>query len=79
MEERQTRFDQITASPEALAAFLGSLPTLSGPWDDDFHREFCDACPFQDCPPVCPHEAERSSPLWWLTQEVQTDGKGAVR
>lgn len=29
-----TNFEKITASPEALAAFLSSLPVLSGPWDE---------------------------------------------
>lgn len=33
-------FERITASPEALGDFLGALPILSGPWDDDFHRVF---------------------------------------
>ena len=37
-------FERITASPEALGDFLGALPILSGPWDDDFHRVFCDSC-----------------------------------
>lgn len=27
-------FERITASPEALGAFLASLPVLQGPWDD---------------------------------------------
>ena len=41
----QTNFDRITASPEVLAAFLASLPCLDAPWDDAFHRVFCDNCP----------------------------------
>ena len=63
----KTNFDRITASPEALASFLASLPCLDAPWDDDFHRIFCDNCPMEDCPKVCPHEAERNSPAWWLS------------
>lgn len=64
-------FEQITASLEALAAFLASLPTLSGPWDDTFHRAFCDNCPAEDCDAApCPHQAERDNPAWWLAQEV---------
>ena len=55
----QTNFDRITASPEVLAAFLASLPCLDAPWDDAFHRVFCD-----------PHEAERNSPAWWLKLEA---------
>ena len=31
-------FERITASPEALGDFLGALPILSGPWDDDLAR-----------------------------------------
>ncbi|MEG2176992.1 MAG: hypothetical protein RRY97_08985 [Oscillibacter sp.] len=67
-----TEFQRITASPEALAAFLGSLSVLSGPWDDAFQRAFCDNCPAEDCDAVpCPHQAERDNPAWWLAQEVQ--------
>lgn len=42
-------FERITASPEALGDFLGALPILSGPWDDDFHRVFCDSCDAENC------------------------------
>ena len=73
----KTNCDRITASPEALAAFLASLPCLDTPWDDAFHREFCDKCEAEDCD-SCPHEAERNSPAWWLGLEVQTDGKCQV-
>ena len=71
----QTNFDRITASPEVLAAFLASLPCLDAPWDDAFHRVFCDNCPTTDCPQVCPHEAERNSPAWWLKLEGIESGK----
>lgn len=27
-------YQSITASPEALAAFLGSIPAIETPWDD---------------------------------------------
>ena len=37
-------FEKITASPAVLGAFLGSLPCLEGPWDNAFHRAFCDKC-----------------------------------
>ena len=53
----KTNFDRITASPEALASFLASLPCLDAPWDDDFHRIFCDNCPMEYCPKVCPRGA----------------------
>ena len=70
-----TEFERITASPAILGAFLGSLPCLEGPWDDAFHRFFCDNCQTTDCPQVCPHEAERNSPAWWLELEVQANGE----
>ena len=37
-------FQSITASPEALAAFLGSIPAIETPWDDAFHRLCCSSC-----------------------------------
>ena len=70
----ETNFEKITASPAALADFLGSLPTLSGPWDDSFHRAFCDACPAENCDAEnCPHNAERDNPLWWLGLAAEAD------
>ena len=30
-------YQSITASPEALAAFLGSIPAIETPWDGAFH------------------------------------------
>lgn len=63
----KTNFEKITESPETLAAFLGGLPALSGPWDDAFHRAFCDECDAENCDAEnCPHRAERDNPLWWL-------------
>ena len=58
----KTNFDRITASPEALASFLASLPCLDAPWDDDFHRIFCDNCPMEDCPKVCPARSGAEQP-----------------
>ena len=49
-----TEFEKITASPAVLGAFLGSLPCLEGPWDNAFHRAFCDKCKAEDCD-ACPH------------------------
>lgn len=64
-------FERITASPEVLADFLGSLPLLKGPWDDDFHRTFCDSCPSDNCDGEnCPHQAERNNPAWWLKRDA---------
>ena len=57
-------FENITASPEALAKFLCSLPVLSSPWDTAFYRMFCDTCAAEECNDC--HKAERSNPLWWL-------------
>lgn len=68
-----TEFERITASPAILGEFLGTLPCLEGPWDDAFHREFCDKCEAENCD-ACPHEAERNSPTWWLKQEVVDGG-----
>lgn len=63
-------FERITASLEALGDFLGALPILSGPWDDDFHRVFCDSCDAENCDAEnCAHQAERNSPTWWLKRE----------
>ncbi len=73
-----TNFDKITASPEALADFLASLPCLQGPWDDAFQAAFCADCPAENCDAEnCHHQAERNSPAWWLAQ-IYT-GSGPVR
>lgn len=42
-------FQSITASPEALAAFLGSIPAIETPWDDAFRRIYCSSCSAEDC------------------------------
>ena len=42
-------YQSITASPEALAAFLGSIPAIETPWDDAFHRLYCSSCSATDC------------------------------
>lgn len=64
-------FERITASLEALADFLAALPVLSGPWDDDFNRTFCDSCPSENCDAEnCPHQAERNNPAWWLKRNT---------
>lgn len=57
-------FQKITESPEALADFLRRLPVLTAPWDEAFHRAYCDNCPAEDCD-GCDHP-ERSNPLWYL-------------
>jgi len=65
-----SNFEKITASPETLGAFLASLPIATGPWDEQFHRQFCDSCKREHCEMQgCPHENVRNNPTWWLTQE----------
>ena len=57
-------FEKITASPESLAALLGSIPAIETPWDKAFHRLYCSSCSAADCD-AC-RRPERDSPLWWL-------------
>lgn len=67
-----TNFEKITASPEALGEFLGSIETLTSPWERTFCRMFCDDCPAENCDAEnCHHMAERDNPLWWLRQETE--------
>ena len=74
-EAGRSNFEKITASPEALADFLSALPLLGGPWDDSFHRAFCDDCPAENCGAEnCPHNAERDNPLWWLRLAAEEAG-----
>ena len=54
-------YQSITASPEALAAFLGSIPAIETPWDDAFHRLYCSSCAASDCDDC--RRPERDSPL----------------
>ena len=65
-----TNYERITATPEALGAFLEALPIASGPWDVEFHRTFCKDCTAANCDGGnCPHNAQRNNPLWWLMQD----------
>lgn len=57
-------FEAITASPAALATFLGALPILTAPWDDEFHIRFCAECKREDCTDC--KRPERNNPEWWL-------------
>ena len=59
-------FDRITASPQALADFLQAISAINTPWDDAFHRIYCDHCAAENCD-NCPNEALRGSALWYLT------------
>ena len=65
-----TNFEKITASPEALGEFLAVLPIATGPWDECFHRTFCDSCTVENCNAEnCPHQDKRNNPTWWLGRE----------
>ena len=69
-------FQRITASREALAAFLGTIPAIETPWDDAFHRIYCSSCSAADCDDC--RRPERDSPLWWLglpAYYTKTDNK----
>ena len=67
-----TNFEKITASPEALGEFFAALPVATGPWDEEFHRVFCDSCERENCDEGrCPHQDKRYNPLWWLNQAVE--------
>lgn len=71
LEKGATYFNQITASAEALGAFLASIPVLDAPWDRVFQRTYCSDCPAENCDAEnCPHQAERNNPAWFLNQEV---------
>lgn len=50
-------FERLTQSRGTLGAFLRSLPVLSGPWDDEFHRRRCAFCTRENCD-ECPNEEE---------------------
>lgn len=67
-----TEFERVAKSPEALCAFLQSLPILEGPWDAAFQRQFCAGCGKVSCDDGsrCPHEDKRNNPGWWLTLDT---------
>lgn len=48
---------------------MDSLNVPTAPWDEEFHRMFCDSCKRENCDGKrCPHDAERNNPAWWLAQ-----------
>lgn len=52
-----TNFEKVTASPDVLGEFLASLPVATGPWDEEFHRAFCDSCELLECrAETCPYK-----------------------
>lgn len=73
-----TYYEKVTASLEALAAFLASIPTMDAPWDEFFQQTHCVECQAENCS-LCPHQAERNNPAWFLAQEVSSDGNHSLR
>ena len=72
-----TNFEKVTASPDVLGEFLASLPVATGPWDEEFHRAFCDSCELLECrAETCPHKGNR--PLWWLNQVETGEGQNQI-
>lgn len=71
-----TNFEKITQNTDTLAAFLGSLPVLSGPWDEAFQARYCAECKKTECESGggCPHESKRSNPGWWLSLKAKERG-----
>ena len=64
-------FHAITKDAPTLAAFLGSLPVLEAPWDDEFHKRFCSSCDAENCDAEnCPNNAFRNNPAWWLALDA---------
>lgn len=63
-----TVFEKITESKEALGELLASLPVADSPWDKAFQKRYCNSCTLENCGP-CPHEEQRSNPVWWLGLE----------
>ncbi len=72
-----TNFEKVTASPDVLGEFLASLPVATGPWDEEFHRAFCDSCELLECrAETCPYKGDR--PLWWLNQVETGEGQNQI-
>lgn len=69
--DRMSNFEKITSSEITLGDFLGSLNLIDSPWEEDFHREFCDRRSSENCNAEnCPHMEERDDPRWWLMKEA---------
>ena len=69
-QQEATVFEAITKDKPTLAGFLRSLPVLEAPWDDAFHKQYCAECAADNCD-VCPNEAFRSNPEWWLSLDAE--------
>lgn len=70
-------FQRITASPETLAAFLGSISAIETPWDDAFHRIYCSSCSAEDCDDC--RRSERDNPLHTDIEKVHKEMWSAVK
>lgn len=66
-----TRFERITASPDALAAVLASIPTTDAPWDTAFERAFCAGCALENCDDCLHKNVDRIK--WWLGKQMAQD------
>ena len=74
-----TNFEKVTVSPEALGEFLAALSVATGPWEEHFHRTFCDSCIAENCDAEnCPHTVERDNPAWWLNQAETGEGPNRI-
>lgn len=67
----KTNFDAITADAQELGRFLRSIPILDAPWDDEFHKRYCNGCGAENCD-TCPNERFRNNPEWWLSLEADS-------
>ncbi len=75
---KETNFEKITATPQALGEFLRGLPILEGPWDKEFQKRFCRNCRasgLESCEDGCPDANKRNNPEWWLSLEAKEETK----
>jgi len=75
-----SNFEKAAALPETLGTFLSSLNVATEPWDESFHRIFCDSCKQENCDVEhCPHQDTRNNPTWWLTQAAEGERETAAQ
>jgi len=75
-----SNFEKAAASPETLGTFLSSLNVATEPWDESFHRTFCDSCKQENCDVEhCPHQDTQNNPTWWLTQAAEGERETAAQ
>ena len=86
-----SNFEKITATPEALGAFLASLSVTTGPWDESFHEKFCASCEVNDythkggvvctgilLPPQAPAEYQDRATLWNAVEKAERGKKAQL-